>query len=346
VKISKSFLLIRKAEYHGLARGCLLLEGILIASLIFFGCGQETIANENSINFPERGIEVVVPYGPGGLSDLSCRVFTNAWSQILKTKIMVINKPGGGAMIGPEYVVSSKPDGYTLGFTAGRPAFPEIFAKTIPYRAEDLKQLFMVIFGIPALVVRPEAPWADTHEFIAYAKDNPGTQYSSTGKGASPHLFVEALADYAGIILEDIPYGGDADSLLALLSGDVDIAVLNFPAAVAQYEAGKVRILGIHSPERMKAIPEVPTFIEQGLDIPLGILTFIGISAPAGIPEEVENILIETGKQAATDPKTIAQLEELGFYAHFSSGDEYKVILDEYKEIVGKFMKKLGLYQE
>ena len=329
-----------------ISKGLFILVGIFLIPLILLGNVQTYAANKGSINFPEREIEVVIPYGPGGMSDMSCRVFANKWEQVLGLKLMVVNKSGAGGLIGSQYVASSKPDGYTLGWISGRQCFPEIYAKTVPYTSKDIQPLFQIIFGINALAVRADAPWADLNEFIEYAKDTPGIQYAHTGRGGGPHLQTEVFSKKAGIILEDVPYDGDMGSLVGLLSGDVDLAMINFPVTVEQYKAGKIRILAVYSPERMNLLPEIPTFIEQGMDLSLGVISYNCISAPAGIPEEVRNIIIETGRQVANDPETVAKLEELGFCVHFNTGDEFKAMLDEYKEIVGNFMKDLGLYQE
>ena len=321
------------------------LTVILMISLMLFV--NVIIASEGNINFPEREIEVVIPYGPGGMSDMSCRVFCNKWEQILGKNIMVVNKSGGGGLLGSNYVVNSKPDGYTLGWISGRQGYPEIFAKDVPYTSEDLKPLFQTIFGINALVTRvDDVPWTNLDEFITYAKDNPGLQYSNTGPGTGPNIQMEVFAEEAGIVFEQVPYGGDMDSLLALLSGDVLVGMINCPPTIEHYKAGKIQILALYAPERIDLLPEVPTFREQGMDLPLGVISFNGVFAPAGVPEEVENLIIETARKTLNDPETVARLKEMGFYVQFNARDEFKVILDEYEKIVGSYMKKLGLYQE
>lgn len=330
-----------------ISKGLFILVGIFLIPLFLLVNVQTSAANEGSINFPEREIRIVVAAAPGGKSDICCRIFAKRWEEVLGTKIMVENRMGAAGVIGGQYIASSKPDGYNLGWFSGRGCIPEIYAEALSYTSKDIEPLFQIIFGIVAFCVRADAPWADLNEFIAYAKDNPGFQYGHTGRGAGPHLQAEIFAKEAGIILKDVPFEGDAGSLIGLLSGDVDLAVFDFPVTVEQYKAGKIRILAVYSLERMNILPEVPTFIEQGIDLPLSVLSFNCIAVPAGVPEEVKNIIIETGRQVINDPQILAKLtEDLGYYVEFSTGDKFKAMLDEYKEVVGNFMKDLGLYQE
>lgn len=303
------------------------------------------ICAEN-VSFPQKEIQIIVPYGPGGLSDISLRMFEKVWETYLGVNIMVVNKPGGGSLVGGAYVASSKPDGYTLGYFPGKASFPEIYLKQSPYQSTQLRPLFQVIFGVPLIAVKANSEWNTLDEFIKYSKKNPGIQYASTGRGATPHLVAEKFAKIAGIKLDEVPYAGDARALTALLGGDTKVAFLNLPAIISQLEAGNVKVLAIHAPKRTSIAPNVPTFIEQGINLPLGMLTYNAVFAPAGISDKAAQYLIDTAQKAASQPKTKTALEKLGTYAKFSSGKEFQDTLNQYKNVIGTLMKDLNLYQK
>jgi tripartite-type tricarboxylate transporter receptor subunit TctC len=259
---------------------------------------------------------------------------------------MVVSKTGGGGLAAGESVASAQPDGYTLGFFSGKQSLPEIYAKNVPYTAAALKPLFMMQFAAPVIAVKADSPWASLKEFIEFVRKNPGLQYASTGRGATPHLVAQKFAEVIGSKLADVPYGSDAEALTALLSGDVKVAFLNVTPAIPHAEAGKVRILAIHGVKRMSAVPNVPTFTEQGVNMPIGVLTYDAMFAPADLPDEIGKILIDTARKAADNPETIKGLETIGSAPHFAAGKDFQAILQEYRGIVGKLVKDLGLFQE
>jgi tripartite-type tricarboxylate transporter receptor subunit TctC len=203
-----------------------------------------------------------------------------------------------------------------------------------------------VCFGIPSIAVKADSPWTTLKDFTTYVKEHPGLQVAWTGRGATPHLTAMTLSKLTGIELKGVPYGDDTGSLTALLGGDVKVSFLNALATVQHVKAGAIRVLAIHAPKRISFLPDVPTYIEAGVDLPLGILSFVAVFGPPGIPGEAKRILERTAQKAGNNADTIAGLEKLGVSPHFSSGKDLQAILDQYRNHVGKQVKELGLFQE
>jgi tripartite-type tricarboxylate transporter receptor subunit TctC len=218
--------------------------------------------------YPTKPIRLVVPFPPGGATDILARdvaqKLTEAWGQ----QVIVDNRPGAGGNIGSELVAKAAPDGYTLEMgTVGTHAINASLYAKMPYdHVKDFAPVILVA-GVPnVLVVNPEVPANSVTELIAYAKANPGKlNFASSGNGTSIHLSGELFKVMAGVQMTHVPYKGSSPALQDLLGGQVQLMFDNLPPSLPQIKAGKLRALAVTSLARAPALPDVPTMAEAGL---------------------------------------------------------------------------------
>ena len=239
--------------------------------------------------YPAKPIRLVVPFPPGGATDILARAvgqrLTDAWGQ----PVIVDNRPGAGGNIGTELVAKSAPDGYTLEMgTVGTHAINASLYSKLPYdHVKDFAPVVLVA-GVPnVLVVNPALPVSSVAELIAYAKANPGKlNFASSGNGTSIHLSGELFRTMAGVEITHVPYKGSAPALQDLIAGQVQLMFDNLPPSLPQIKAGRLKALAVTSAKRAPALPDVPTMAEAGLP-GFEASSWFGILAPAGTPPAV-----------------------------------------------------------
>ena len=239
--------------------------------------------------YPSRAIRIVVPYPPGGTSDILARALaeklTGAWAQ----PVIVDNKPGANGNVGADLVAKSPPDGYTLLLAdMGALAISPSVYPTLPFDpARDFAPVTMVAYSPHILVVNPAVPANTAQELVALAKAKPGKlNFAVSGVGGAPHLAGVEFALRTGVKWEYIPYKGGSQAIADVAGGQADATLNGMLATYPLVKGGKLRILAVSSAQRMSAIPEVPTIAESGLP---GFETgsWQGVVAPAGTPREV-----------------------------------------------------------
>ena len=239
--------------------------------------------------YPAKPIRIVVPFPPGGATDILARAvaqkLTDAWGQA----VVVDNRPGAGGNIGSEIVAKAAPDGYTLEMgTVGTHAINASLYAKMPYdHVKDFAPVILVA-GVPnVLVVNPTLPVNSVQELIAYAKANPGKlNFASSGNGTSIHLAGELFKVMAGVQMTHIPYKGSAPALQDLIGGQVQLMFDNLPPSLPHIKAGKLRALAVTSATRSSALPDTPTIAESGLP-GFEASSWFGVLAPAGTPPAI-----------------------------------------------------------
>ena len=239
--------------------------------------------------YPAKPIRIVVPFPPGGATDILARAvaqkLTDAWGQA----VVVDNRPGAGGNIGSEIVAKAAPDGYTLEMgTVGTHAINASLYAKMPYdHVKDFAPVILVA-GVPnVLVVNPTLPVNSVQELIAYAKANPGKlNFASSGSGTSIHLAGELFKVMAGVQMTHIPYKGSAPALQDLIGGQVQLMFDNLPPSLPHIKAGKLRALAVTSATRSSALPDTPTIAESGLP-GFEASSWFGVLAPAGTPPAI-----------------------------------------------------------
>jgi len=275
--------------------------------------------------YPAKPIRLVVPFPPGGATDILARdvaqKLTEAWGQ----SVVVDNRPGAGGNIGAELVAHASPDGYTLLMgTVGTHAINASLYAKMPYdHIRDFAPVILVA-GVPnVLVVNPALPVNSVAELIAYAKANPGKlNFASSGNGTSIHLSGELFKVMAGVQMTHVPYKGSAPAVQDLISGQVQLMFDNLPPSLPQIKAGKLRALAVTSATRAPALPDVPTMAEAGLP-GFEASSWFGVLAPAGTPPAiVAKLNAEIAKWLAT-PEAKERLSKQGANAAGGSPEDF-----------------------
>ena len=297
---------------------------IMLASAFILGVPPSTMAQD----YPNRVIRLIVPFPPGGPTDVIARIVANSTSPLLGQTIVVENRPGGAAgTVGTRVVVSADPDGYTLLLSiVGSLTIAPALYKLDYDPLKDLAPIAIVEQSPEVLTVNPAMP-NSLAEFIAYAKSNPGkVNLASPGVGTFPHLLGALLQLVSNIKLNDVPYRGAAPAITDLLAGQVQV-MFNNPSVVAEHlESGKLRALGVTSDTRFAQLPNVSTFIEQGYSR-LSATEWLGLLAPAGTPEPIVQKLNSAVNRAMQMPDARASLRKLSVETKAVTPQEFKTFM-------------------
>jgi tripartite-type tricarboxylate transporter receptor subunit TctC len=263
--------------------------------------------------WPSRTIKMIVPYPAGGTTDLLGRMVADQLKSGLNATCIVENKPGAGTVLGAEQVARSEPDGYTLLMaTSTTLAINKTLYKKLPYDpVRDFTPIALVA-GVPfALIINPTLPARTLAEFIAYAKSKPGElAYGSAGNGSPQHLGAEMLRTAAGIDIRHVPYRGSVPAMLDIIAGHIPFMIVDLQPALQQIREGKVRVLGVTTPKRVAAAPDIPTLAESGLP-GFELVAWQGVVAPAGLPRGIVDQLAAQIAKLVADPATRDKLTAL-----------------------------------
>lgn len=273
--------------------------------------------------WPNKPIRIIVPYTAGGFTDQMARLLQVGLQKALGQPIVIDNKPGANSIIGVDAVAKAAPDGTTFGvvipaFAANTTLYPKL-----PYQPQ--KDLVGVsLLGVSPLVaaVSMSAPFKTTQELLAYARANPGkVSFGSSGAGSSAHLTTELLKLLTKTDMVHVPYKGAAPALADLMGGQIPLFLDPPPNLIQPAKAGKIRLIGVASDKRLEALPEVPTFVEQGIPGLLGS-TWAAMIAPAGVPREIiQRMSAEVGRIIRME-ETRARLDQMGTTPEGGSPEE------------------------
>ncbi|KQT13926.1 Bug family tripartite tricarboxylate transporter substrate binding protein [Ramlibacter sp. Leaf400] len=265
-------------------------------------------------SYPSKTVSFVVPYAPGGPTDAMARTLATALKPVLGQTVIVENKAGAGSNIGAEFVARADADGHTMMFGTSAPlAINQYLYPKINYDpAKSFAPVIQVGLLPNVLVVHPGVPAQNVKELVAYAKANPGKlAFASSGSGASSHLTGVLFNMRAGTDLQHVPYKGTGPALNDLLGGQVAMSFTDVLTALPHIQAGKLRVLGVTSTERSRALPNVPTLAEQGLkDFDSSV--FFGVVVPAGTPPDVVAKLNSAFTQVLQQPDIRQKLASQG----------------------------------
>ena len=289
--------------------------------------------------YPSRVVEVVVPFAPGGGTDLIARVLNDRLSEQLKQRFIAINRPGASTNIGSAAVANAAPDGHTLLLTSiSFTANPSLYRK-LSYAQTDLAPIALICNSPSILVVTPSWPVNSVAELLAYLKAHPGeANYASYGAGSGPHLAAGLFQDVTGTQMMHVPYGGGSPATLAVLRGEVQMLFAGSLAVLAQIRAGGLKPLAIASDHRAAELPDVPTFREQGIDYVTG--TWFGLMAPAKTPPDVITTLNREVSVALRSDAVRARLAEQGAEIVGGTPDDFARFLKAETERLSAVIKR------
>ena len=263
--------------------------------------------------YPARPIHFIVPFAPGGSSDVTARLLADGLQKELGQTVVVENQGGASGIIGTGAVARAAPDGYTIMFsTSTNQVIAPLLRQPMPYEpVKDFTAIAPLVIYDGAVVVGAAIPADTLKDFIAWTKANPGkASYGSAGIGSTNHLATEKLRAKTGAELLHVPYKGSAASMLAVASGEVAMTIDTVASALPLVKAGKVKILAVNTPARMASMPQAQTFVEAGItDIPN---YWQGVTGPAGLPRPiVERLNRAIGKVMGT-PEMAARMSTMG----------------------------------
>ena len=301
---------------------------LLLASPALLAAGPLAAQPARPAGWPDRAIRLVVPFAPGGPSDIVARSLAPTLSGALGQPVVVDNRAGGGGVVGTDVVAKAQPDGYTIGLcSAGALAISPTLLPTIPY--DTLRDLAPVTMGVRVaeiLAVSPSLPVQDLAGLIALAKQQPGKlNYGTSGNGSMPHLAMEALRAAAGIDVVHVPYRSGGQIVTAMLSGETQLGWADLPILMPQLSAGALRPIVIGTERRSALFPNVPTTAEAGLP-QVRADNWHGFVAPARTP-----------------PALVSALRDV-IAAALRSGSVSKVLQDQGAEPGGDGPEEFGTF--
>lgn len=298
--------------------------------------------------WPARPITLVVPFPPGGTTDLLARLVAREAGSRLGQSMVVENRPGAGGGIGAAAVARARPDGYTLLMgTVGTQATNQFLYAQMPYdAARDFAPVTLVANSPNVLLVKPGVGAATVEQLIEQARRAPGSlNFASTSLGGSPHLSGELFNSMAKVDIRHVPYKGSAPAMTDLLGGQVQLMYDNLPSAMGQIRAGALRALAVTTRARVPMLPDVPTVAESGLP-GYEVNSWFGLLAPAGTPDAVVQRLQAVVADAMGDPALRRQVEELGAIPVANTPQAYAAVIQADTDKWRQVIREAGIRQQ
>ncbi len=297
--------------------------------------------------YPTKAIRFVVPFAPGGGTDIIGRVVAQALNDALGQPVVVDNRGGAGSTLGTEIVAKSPADGYTILFGNISLAFNATLYTKLRYDTiRDLAPISLSAVQPNILVIHPGLPAKNLKEFIELARANPGKyNYASAGTGSGTHLAAELLKLQTKIDIVHVPYKGTGPALTDLLGGQINMMVSTFASALPHVKSGRMRALGVTTVKRSPAAPDVPTLIEGGV-AGYDYSTWYGLLAPAGTPKPIIDMLNATNRKVLARDDIKQKLESQGVDPIVNTPAEFSTYMKSETEKWGKVVKATGAKAE
>jgi tripartite-type tricarboxylate transporter receptor subunit TctC len=294
-------------------------------------------------NYPARLVEIVVPFAPGGGTDLIARVLAERLSETLRQRFVVINRPGASTNIGTAAVANAPGDGYTLLLTSiSLAANPSLYRKLAFDPQRDLAPIILIANSPSILVVNPSLPVSSLGELVVHLKARPGAlNYASYGAGSGPHLAAGLLQDVTGTRMQHVPYGGGNPATMGVLRGEVHLLLAGSLAVLPLIQSGGLKALAIAAEQRAAALPDVPTFREQGIDYLTG--TWFGLLAPANTPPQIIALLNREVLAALRSDAVRARIAEQGADVVGGSPEDFARFLKQETERLSAVIRRANI---
>jgi len=318
----------------------LLLKALPLAIAAGFATSPATAQD-----FPTRqAIRLVVPFAPGGFTDVVARILSAKLGTALNQSVVVENRAGAGSTIGTEFVARSAPDGYTLVMVSTtHTVSPAIYRKINYDPVKSFAPVAKLVDSAYVLMVHPKVPANTIAEFIAHAKQRPGElHYASSGNGSSQHLMAAMFASMAGIEMKHVPYRGSSGAAQDLVAGVVESSIAGVPNAMAHVPAGRLKALGVTTSSRIAQLPDVPTFDEAGVK-GYDASVWLALLAPAGTPQPIIDRLNVEIRKLLDQPDTQKALFEAGVQPAYAGPDATQRLIETELVKWGKVIRDIGM---
>ena len=314
--------------------------GGLVAVML---CAQATSVAQTAGSFPNQPVRMVVPYPPGGPTDITARVVAAEMSKTIGQNIVIDNRPGASGMIGSEMVTKATPDGYTLLANASIHVInPSVYPDMRFDAIKDFTPITQLAQVPLVLVVPANSPIKSVKDLVEYAKANPGkVNFGSAGSASAQHLAGESFKIAAGIQMQHIPYKGSAPALTDLAGGQLQLMFDSMPSATPMINSGKLRAIAVTTTTRAKARPDLPTIAESGFP-GFDISTWYAYWAPKGTPADVVEKLAASAAQALKNPEVIAKYEAMGAEPVGSTPAQFAAYVESEAKKWSEIVKKSG----
>jgi tripartite-type tricarboxylate transporter receptor subunit TctC len=312
---------------------------LVTALMLTLASGKQALA----AGYPDRAITLVIPYPPGGVTDLGARALAEAMERQLKKPVVAVNKPGGSTTIGGNAVATAKPDGYTIGFFPSSASIPEVYTYfyEAPFSGKDLKPVSKVAIPVLTIAVKGDSPINSVKDLVEYARKNPGAKIGIHGKSTQGYLAMKSIAKAENINLIDVPFDGDTKIVPAILGGHVPAGTPAYPAVISLIDAKQIKVLALLLEKRAEFAPNTPTIVELGYKFALG--AYLGVFAPKGTPDDIIKKLNDVIATIAQDPQFRAKIHGMGTQVSFEDTKAFEKSINQYKDALQVFFKEEGL---
>lgn len=296
--------------------------------------------------FPSRPIKWVVPFLPGTSPDLTVRIVAEGMTPLLKQPIVIENKPGAAGNLGAQQAARSPADGYTWVYSSSPMASSMVMYQKPGFDVmKDFTHIGHIAAADSLLVVNPALGINSLKELVEHAKKNPGKMsFASGGVGSPAHLSAEMILNAAGAEAVHVPFKGASESVNAVIGKQVEFAMVIFAVGQQHVQSGKLKALAVSGPKRNPRLPNVPTLMESG--VPVTLVSFGGLSVPAGTPKPITERIGAAFNQALKTPEVKAKLEALGSMPATSTPEEYAAMLKAEIDLTAKMMKAAKIEQQ
>jgi len=294
--------------------------------------------------YPHKPIRLIVPFAPGGGTDLLGRAVSDRLTQVLGVSVIIDNRAGAGSTIGTAMVARAVPDGYTYLFTSASYTFSPYFYRDLPYDpVKDFKPITMFGSSPNILVVHPSMPVTSVKALLVLARKRPGEiHYGSAGRGSNIHLTAELFLYMAGIKMTQVPYKGAGPAQIALMSGEVQVLLPAFQSALPFVKSGQMRALAVTTKQRSPLLPELPTIDESGVP-GYDKSAWFGLFAPAAVPEPVISRMYQAVAKVLKDPEIVKRLAAEGAVARGQPPAEFDAFVREELVAWAKLIREMKL---
>jgi len=319
------------------------LRRVALLGCILGGAASAALAQA----YPNKPIKLIVPFAPGGFTDVVARILGQKLSVSLGQPFVIENKAGAGSTIGTDFVAKAAPDGYTLVMVSTTHVIsPAIYPK-LPYDPiKSFTPVGKLVDSAYVLLVNPKVPANNVAEFIALAKASPDKiHYASSGNGSSQHLMGGMFAAMAGVKMKHVPYKGSGGAANDLVAGVVESSFAGVPNAMAQVPAGRLKALAVTTSKRIPQLPDVPTMQEAGVP-GYNASVWLGLLAPAGTPKEVVMKLNAEIAKVLSAADTKKELYAAGVEADISSPEALNTLMVQELDRWGKIIKDAGIIMQ